>query len=129
MSSGVGTPAWRLLRCVQARDREVNDEKMLVTLVHCRWCNKTHAVREGEKTCSPSAWVEESTGLLYEDIDWNRRLARVARLPLDRRAVARRRWRHRLWVATPALIFAVAVIVLMILFYSGPAPCEPYSNC
>lgn len=55
--------------------------------------------------------------------------ARVVSLPVDRRAVARRRWRHRLWVATPALIFAVVIVVLMILFYSGPAPCEPYMNC
>lgn len=53
----------------------------------------------------------------------------VARFPTDRRALARRRWRHRLWVATPALIFAVVIVVLMILFYSGPAPCEPYMNC
>jgi hypothetical protein len=65
---------------------------------------------------------------LCERADHNH-AARVVPLPLDRRAVARRRWRHRFWVAAPALIFAVVVIVLMILFYSGPAPCEPYMNC
>jgi len=65
------------------------------------------------------------TGIIIEDGHDQR----VVPFPSDRRALARRRWRHRLWLATPALIFVVVVIIVMIFFYSGPTQCEPYMNC
>jgi hypothetical protein len=30
-------------------------------LVHCTYCNKTHAVEEGEKECAPGAWLDASS--------------------------------------------------------------------
>lgn len=39
--------------------QENADDEDVRTIVYCKVCHKTHAVREDEEPCAPGAWIME----------------------------------------------------------------------